>query len=92
MFWLMCVKQNSQPKLEVFQDLLNKHPNVFYPSRTAKSLLVHWQLLKQYYLLDDQSGEHSINGNAFKLMTLRLILCTFFFFFSSAPAQSRWGS
>lgn len=60
--WLLFVKQNSQPKLEVFQDLLNKHPNVFYPSRTAKSLLVHWQLLKQYYLLDDQSGEHAINS------------------------------
>ncbi|XP_046731496.1 microspherule protein 1 isoform X1 [Silurus meridionalis] len=52
---LAKISSNSQPKLEVFQDLLNKHPNVFYPSRTAKSLLVHWQLLKQYYLLDDQS-------------------------------------
>ncbi|KAL7837558.1 hypothetical protein SRHO_G00272690 [Serrasalmus rhombeus] len=52
---LAKISSNSQPKLEVFQDLLNKHPSVFYPSRTAKSLLVHWQLLKQYYLLDDQS-------------------------------------
>ncbi|KAK3512616.1 hypothetical protein QTP70_018629 [Hemibagrus guttatus] len=52
---LAKISSNSQPKLEVFQDLLNKHPDVFYPSRTAKSLLVHWQLLKQYCLLDDQS-------------------------------------
>lgn len=53
---LAKITSNSQPKLDVFQDLLNKHPNVFYPSRTAKNLLVHWQLLKQYYLLEDQSG------------------------------------
>lgn len=52
---LAKISSNSQPKLEVFQDLLNKNPNVFYPSRTPKSLLIHWQLLKQYYLLDDQS-------------------------------------
>lgn len=57
----------SQPKLEVFQDMLNKHPSILHPSRTPKSLLVHWQLLKQYYLLDDQSvqplpkGEQVLN-------------------------------
>ena len=55
----VCVflEQNSQPKLEVFSELLSKQPSVFYPSRTPKSLMVHWQLLKQYYLLEDQSGE-----------------------------------
>ncbi|KAK7128166.1 hypothetical protein R3I93_020690 [Phoxinus phoxinus] len=64
---LAKIISSSQPKLEVFQDLLNKHPNVFYPSRTAKNLLVHWQLLKQYYLLEDQSvqplpkGEQVLN-------------------------------
>ncbi|XP_067244772.1 microspherule protein 1 isoform X1 [Chanodichthys erythropterus] len=64
---LAKITSSSQPKLEVFQDLLNKHPNVFYPSRTAKNLLVHWQLLKQYYLLEDQSvqplpkGEQVLN-------------------------------
>uniref|UniRef100_A0A4W4HIK1 Microspherule protein 1 n=1 Tax=Electrophorus electricus TaxID=8005 RepID=A0A4W4HIK1_ELEEL len=52
---LAKISSSSQPKLEVFQELLSKHPSIFYPSRTAKSLLVHWQLLKQYYLLDDQS-------------------------------------
>lgn len=57
---LAKITSNSQPKLDVFQDLLNKHPNVFYPSRTAKNLLVHWQLLKQYYLLEDQSGEIAV--------------------------------
>ncbi|XP_026098070.1 microspherule protein 1-like [Carassius auratus] len=64
---LAKITSSSQPKLEVFQDLLNKHPDVFYPSRTAKNLMVHWQLLKQYYLLEDQSvqplpkGEQVLN-------------------------------
>uniref|UniRef100_A0AAZ3QPK9 Microspherule protein 1 n=1 Tax=Oncorhynchus tshawytscha TaxID=74940 RepID=A0AAZ3QPK9_ONCTS len=48
---LAKILSSSQPKLEVFQEMLSKHPSVFYPSRTPKSLLVHWQLLKQYYLL-----------------------------------------
>lgn len=43
--------------MDIFQELLSKHPGIFHPSRTPKSLMVHWQLLKQYYLLDDQSGE-----------------------------------
>lgn len=49
--------QSSQPTLDTFQELLHKHPDVFYPSRTAKALQLHWQLMKQYYLLDDQTGE-----------------------------------
>lgn len=49
--------QMSQPTLDTFQELLHKHPDVFYPSRTAKALQLHWQLMKQYYLLDDQTGE-----------------------------------
>ncbi|MBN3297642.1 MCRS1 protein, partial [Amia calva] len=48
---LSKIPSTSQPKLEVFQELLNKHPGVFYPSRTAKSLLVHWQLLKHSILI-----------------------------------------
>ncbi|XP_015199502.1 microspherule protein 1 isoform X1 [Lepisosteus oculatus] len=58
--WL---KSTSQPKLEVFQELLSKHPGVFYPSRTAKSLMVHWQLLKQYYLLEDQTVQPLPKGD-----------------------------
>uniref|UniRef100_A0A3Q3GFH7 Microspherule protein 1 n=1 Tax=Kryptolebias marmoratus TaxID=37003 RepID=A0A3Q3GFH7_KRYMA len=52
---LAKIGSTSQPKLDIFQELLCKHPSVFHPSRTPKSLMVHWQLLKQYYLLDDQS-------------------------------------
>ncbi|KAL0978268.1 hypothetical protein UPYG_G00168200 [Umbra pygmaea] len=60
---LAKVASSSQPKLEVFQELLSNHPSVFYPSRTAKSLLVHWQLLKQYYLLEDQSVQPLPKGD-----------------------------
>uniref|UniRef100_A0A3P9L7E2 Microspherule protein 1 n=1 Tax=Oryzias latipes TaxID=8090 RepID=A0A3P9L7E2_ORYLA len=60
---LAKIGSTSQPKLEVFQDLLNKHPAVFHPYRTPKSLLVHWQLLKQYYLLDDQSVQPLPKGD-----------------------------
>uniref|UniRef100_A0A8C9S522 Microspherule protein 1 n=1 Tax=Scleropages formosus TaxID=113540 RepID=A0A8C9S522_SCLFO len=60
---LSKISSNSQPKLEVFQDLLNKHPGIFYPSRTPKSLMVHWQLLKQYYLLEDQSVQPLPKGD-----------------------------
>ncbi|XP_021424711.1 microspherule protein 1 [Oncorhynchus tshawytscha] len=60
---LAKIASSSQPKLEVFQELLSKHPSVFYPSRTPKSLLVHWQLLKQYYLLEDQSVQPFPKGD-----------------------------
>ncbi|KAG7472016.1 hypothetical protein MATL_G00104220 [Megalops atlanticus] len=60
---LAKISSTSQPKLEVFQELLNKHPGVFYPSRTPKSLMVHWQLLKQYYLLEDQSVQPLPKGD-----------------------------
>ncbi|CAL8382659.1 unnamed protein product [Boreogadus saida] len=57
------IGSTSQPKLEVFQELLSKYPSVFHPSRTPKSLLVHWQLLKQYYLLEDQSVQPLPKGD-----------------------------
>ncbi|KAF9423275.1 hypothetical protein HW555_001344 [Spodoptera exigua] len=46
---------SSLPPLERFQELLDQNPHVFYPSRNAKTLLAHWQLLKQYHLLPDQT-------------------------------------
>uniref|UniRef100_A0A8C5APW5 FHA domain-containing protein n=1 Tax=Gadus morhua TaxID=8049 RepID=A0A8C5APW5_GADMO len=57
------IGSTSQPKLEVFQELLSKYPSVFHPSRAPKSLLVHWQLLKQYYLLEDQSVQPLPKGD-----------------------------
>nr|XP_025976418.1 LOW QUALITY PROTEIN: microspherule protein 1 [Dromaius novaehollandiae] len=57
------VGSTSQPTLDTFQDLLHKHPDVFYPSRTAKALQLHWQLMKQYYLLDDQTVQPLPKGD-----------------------------
>ncbi|XP_061217733.1 microspherule protein 1 isoform X3 [Neopsephotus bourkii] len=47
----------------VGSDLLHKHPDVFYPSRTAKALQLHWQLMKQYYLLEDQTVQPLPKGD-----------------------------
>ncbi|NWY07866.1 MCRS1 protein, partial [Nothoprocta ornata] len=52
---LSRVGSSSQPALDTFQELLHKHPDVFYPARTARALQLHWQLMKQYYLLHDQT-------------------------------------
>ncbi|XP_069509819.1 microspherule protein 1 isoform X1 [Ambystoma mexicanum] len=60
---LSVIGSTSQPTLDTFQELLTKHANVFYPSRTAKSLQVHWQLLKQYYLLEDQTVQPLPKGD-----------------------------
>lgn len=49
------ILQTSQPTLENFQKLLETNAQTFYPARTAKALLAHWQLMKQYHLLPDQT-------------------------------------
>uniref|UniRef100_A0A8C3KJS0 Microspherule protein 1 n=1 Tax=Calidris pygmaea TaxID=425635 RepID=A0A8C3KJS0_9CHAR len=60
---LTKVGSTSQPTLDTFQELLHKHPDVFYPSRTPKALQLHWQLMKQYYLLDDQTVQPLPKGD-----------------------------
>lgn len=61
------IPSTSSPTLEMFQDMLDKNPDVFYPTRTPKALHTHWQLMKQYHLLPDQSvqpmprGDHVLN-------------------------------
>ncbi|KAH8386165.1 hypothetical protein KR200_002105 [Drosophila serrata] len=52
---LGTIKSTEQPKLEQFQELLDKNASIFYSARTAKSLHNHWLLLKQYSLLPDQT-------------------------------------
>lgn len=47
--------KNPQPNLKDFEDLLKKNPNIFHCARTPRCLLQHWQSLKQYTLLPDQS-------------------------------------
>ncbi|XP_020280287.1 microspherule protein 1 [Pseudomyrmex gracilis] len=64
---LGTIKSTSQPTPEVFQELLEANAHTFYPARTAKALHSHWQLMKQYYLLPDQTvqtlprGEHVLS-------------------------------
>lgn len=41
--------------MSTFEELLSKHPDIFYPSRSAKSLQRHWLTLRMYHLLPDQS-------------------------------------
>ena len=43
------------PGVEVFADLLKRHPHVFHHARTPRCLAHYWQSLKQYTLLPDQS-------------------------------------
>lgn len=52
---LSTIKSGSQPTLETFQELLNKNPHIFFHTRTAKSLMTHWNLMKQCHLLPDQT-------------------------------------
>lgn len=52
---LGSIKSTDNPTIEIFQDLLDKNASVFYSARTAQSLSTHWQLMKQYSLLPDQT-------------------------------------
>ncbi|XP_045143217.1 microspherule protein 1 isoform X3 [Echinops telfairi] len=60
---LSKVGSASQPTLETFQELLHRHPDAFYLTRTAKALQAHWQLMKQYYLLEDQTVQPLPKGD-----------------------------
>ncbi|XP_023945318.1 microspherule protein 1 [Bicyclus anynana] len=66
---LGTLASNSHPAPEKFQELLEQNPHVFYPTRTAKSLMNHWQLLKQYQLLPDQTVQPLPKGQGDNVMT-----------------------
>ncbi|KAF7996594.1 hypothetical protein HCN44_002240 [Aphidius gifuensis] len=53
------------PTQETFQKLLETNAQIFYPARTAKALMAHWQLMKQYHLLPDQTVQALPRGDAF---------------------------
>ncbi|XP_031787273.1 microspherule protein 1 [Nasonia vitripennis] len=61
---LGTIKSTSQPTLEDFQNLLEANAQTFYPARTAKALLAHWQLMKQYHLLPDQTVQSLPRGDS----------------------------
>ncbi|CRL06647.1 CLUMA_CG019549, isoform A [Clunio marinus] len=52
---LATIKSSESPTEETFQDLLTKNATVFYHARTPKSLMIHWELMRQYSLLADQN-------------------------------------
>lgn len=56
--------QTEHPTLDTFQSLLDKNALLFYPSRTAKALSGHWNLMKQYMLLPDQVATHIKPSNS----------------------------
>jgi len=64
---LSTFSSTSNPSVESFQSLLQQHPDVFHPARTAKTLQCHWLLMKTYHLLPDQTvqpmpkGDHILN-------------------------------
>ncbi|XP_078460209.1 microspherule protein 1 isoform X1 [Lampetra planeri] len=60
---LAKVASTSQPSLETFQDVFGKNPHVWHPCRTAKALQMHWQLLKQFHLLEDQTVQQLPKGD-----------------------------
>ncbi|XP_050343688.1 microspherule protein 1 [Nymphalis io] len=66
---LGTLPSNSHPAPEKFQELLEQNPHVFYPTRTAKSLMAHWQLLKQYQLLPDQTVQPLPKGQNENIVT-----------------------
>ncbi|CAH1119529.1 unnamed protein product [Phaedon cochleariae] len=46
---------NPPPTVETFAEMLSQHPDIFYTGRTPISLFRHWQSLKMYNLLPDQT-------------------------------------
>lgn len=52
---LANIKSTESPTEEFFEQLLTKNATVFYHSRTPKILRNHWELMKQYMLLNDQT-------------------------------------
>jgi microspherule protein 1 len=58
------VKSTSMATMEDMEQLLSSRSAVFHPSRTAKSLLTHWQYMRQYNLLPDQTVQPLPKGDS----------------------------
>lgn len=52
---LASVKGTDDVTEDTFEELLTKNSTIFYHARTPRSLLIHWELMKQYSLLSDQT-------------------------------------
>ena len=71
---LSTIGASQEPTLETFTTLIEQHPDVFLPARTSQSLQQHWQLMKQYHLLPDQSV-HGVIIKVSKLTSLLSFFC-----------------
>ena len=52
---LSKILTSNQPTLETFQDSLQNNALTFHKHRSAATLQKHWHLMKQYYLIEDQT-------------------------------------
>lgn len=52
---LASIKSTDTPTEETFRELLKKNATIFYHARTPKCLLNHYELMRQYMLLNDQT-------------------------------------
>ncbi|CAH0546204.1 unnamed protein product [Brassicogethes aeneus] len=52
---LYTIKSSSNPTMETFSELLAQNSDVFYSGRTPNALQRHWQTLRMYHLLPDQT-------------------------------------
>ena len=63
---ILCdINSNNLPSLELFQNVLMKHRNIFHVSRTAKVLRKHWLLLRRYNLLANQGVNNQVSQENF---------------------------
>ena len=60
---LSTLKSTSNPQISDFEDLLAKNSGHFHFARTPRCLQHHWQSLKQYTLLPDQSVQPLLRDN-----------------------------
>jgi len=58
------LKSTATAGLEEMEKLLSSHAAVFHPSRTGKALLTHWQYMRQYNLLPDQTVQPLPKGDS----------------------------
>ena len=52
---LKTVPSITQATPQIFEELLNSHPDIFLTYRTPKCLMNHWASLKHFHLLPDQT-------------------------------------
>lgn len=80
---ILCQFQTINPSLDLFNELLMKHPDVFHPARTTRSLYQHWLHMRQYRVLLDQKALPLPQGEY--VMNFSGMLLTVFLFYLIEP-------